>query len=170
MSQETADRKNDSARRVLIAADQGDQVGDVLVKLYGAETNGAVAIIEQSFGPGLLLPPHVHENDVWLYILEGVMHVRVGDEVVTATPGCWVLKPRRVPHTMWNTGPDAARLTEVYTPGGFERFFADLDVRSAAGPLGLDDWNDVGRSHGIQFFDDWIPELTAAYGVRVIGG
>lgn len=111
----------------------------------------------------------MHENDVWLYILEGVMHVRVGDEVVTATPGCWVLKPRRVPHTMWNTGPDAARLTEVYT-GGFERFFADLDVRSAAGPLGLDDWNDVGRSHGIRFFDDWIPELTAAYGVRVVGG
>jgi uncharacterized cupin superfamily protein len=34
----------------------------------------------------------VHENDVWLYVLEGEMYARVGDEVVKATPGCWVLK------------------------------------------------------------------------------
>ena len=41
--------------------------------------------IEQPFAPGFLLPPHVHENDVWLYILAGEMHARVGDEIVKAT-------------------------------------------------------------------------------------
>jgi hypothetical protein len=62
---------------------------------------------------------------------------------------------------MWNAGPEPARLTELYTPAGFERFFADLDRRSARRPLVLDDRNEIGLPHGIRFFDDWIPELTA---------
>jgi mannose-6-phosphate isomerase-like protein (cupin superfamily) len=62
----------------------------------------------------------VHENDLWLYVLEGEMHARVGDEVVKATPGSWVLKPRRIRHTMWNAGPEPARIIELYMPGGFE--------------------------------------------------
>ena len=45
-----------------------------MIKLYGEETNGIISIIEQPFEPGFLLPPHVHENDVWLYVLEGEMH------------------------------------------------------------------------------------------------
>ena len=77
--------------KTLIAKDEGDDAYGVVIKVYGEETNGAVGIIEQTFEPGFLLPPHVHENDVRLYILEGEMHVRVSDEVVKATPGCWVL-------------------------------------------------------------------------------
>jgi quercetin dioxygenase-like cupin family protein len=155
--------------KTLVAQDEGDVAGDVLIKVYGEETNGAISIIEQPFGPGLLLPPHVHENDVWLYILEGEMHVRVAENVVKATPGCWVLKPRRIPHTMWNAGSDPARIIEVYTPGGFELFFQDFDERLRDGPLGLDELNRLGEPHGIRFFDDWTPELTATYDLRVIG-
>ena len=95
--------------KTLVARDEGDDADGVVIKLYGEETNGAISIIEQPFEPGLLLPPHLHQNDVWLSILEGAMPARVGDEVVTATPGCWVLKPRRIPHTMWNAGPGAPR-------------------------------------------------------------
>jgi quercetin dioxygenase-like cupin family protein len=83
--------------KTLVARDEGDDANGVIIKLYGEETNGVISIIEQPFEPGLLLPPHVHENDVWLYVLEGEMHARVGDEVVKATPGSWVLKPRRIP-------------------------------------------------------------------------
>jgi mannose-6-phosphate isomerase-like protein (cupin superfamily) len=159
----------DRGRRTLIARDEGDDAGGVLVKLYGEETNGAVSIIEQWFEPGLLLPPHIHENDVWLYIIEGAMQARVDDEIVSATEGSWVLKPRLVPHTMWNAGREPARLMEVYTPGGFELFFADLADRLGAGPLELDAWNEIGRRHGIRFFDDWIPDLKATYGLRLVG-
>jgi quercetin dioxygenase-like cupin family protein len=116
--------------RTLVARDEGDDADGVLIKLYGEETNGAVSIIEQPFAPGLLLPPHVHQNDVWLYVLEGEMHAWVGDEVVKAAPGCWVLKPRRVPYTMWNAGPEPPRIIELYTPGGFELVVAV----SPAGP------------------------------------
>jgi quercetin dioxygenase-like cupin family protein len=139
--------------KTLVARDEGDDVYGVVIKVYGPETNGAVGITEQSFEPGFLLPPHVHENDVWLYILEGEMHVRVSDEVVKATPGCWVLKPRRIPHTMWNAGPEAARIIEVYTPGGFELFFKDFGERLRQGPIGLEELNRLGEPHGIRRLD-----------------
>lgn len=155
--------------KTLVATDEGDDAYGVTIKVYGEETNGAVGIIEQWFEPGFLLRPHVHENDVWLFILEGEMHVRVSDEVVKATPGCWVLKPRRVPHTMWNAGPEPARIIEVYTPGGFELFFKDFGERLRQGPIGLEELNRLGEPHGIRFFDDWIPDLKAAYNLRLIG-
>ena len=97
------------------------------------------------------------------------MHARVGDETVEATSGCWVLKPRLIPHTMWNAGPEPARLIEVYTPGGFERFFNDFGDRVREGPVGLDELNRLGEPHGIRFFDDWIAEIKATYNLRVIG-
>lgn len=155
--------------KTLITASDGDEVDGVIIKLYGEETDGVISIIEQPFEPGFLLPPHVHENDVWLYILAGEMHARVGDEVVRATPGSWILKPRRIPHTMWNAGPEPARIIEVYTPGGFEHFFQDFGARLRQGPVGLDELNRLGAPHGIRFFDDWIPELKATYNLRLIG-
>ena len=155
--------------KTLVARDEGDDAHGVPIKLYSEETNGAISIIEQPFEPGLLLPPHVHQNDVWLYIVEGTMHARVGDETVEATSGCWVLKPRLIPHTMWNAGPEPARLIEVYTPGGFERFFNDFGDRVREGPVGLDELNRLGEPHGIRFFDEWIAELKATYNLRVIG-
>ncbi|MBG0854943.1 cupin domain-containing protein [Streptomyces spinoverrucosus] len=155
--------------KTLVARDEGDNADGVVVKLYSEETDGAISIIEQLFEPGLLLPPHIHQNDVWLYILDGEMHARVGDEVVRATTGCWVMKPRGIPHTMWNASPDPARLMEVYTPGGFELFFKDFADRLRQGPATLDELNRLGERHGIRFFDDWIPDLKAAYGLRVVG-
>jgi quercetin dioxygenase-like cupin family protein len=155
--------------KALVARDEGDDANGVIIKLYGEETNGIISIIEQPFEPGLLLPPHMHKNDVWLYVLEGEMHARVGDEVVKAIPGSWVLKPRRIPHTMWNAGPEPARIIELYTPGGFELFFKDFGERLRQGPIGLDELNRLGEPHGIRFFDDWIPDLKAAYNLRLIG-
>jgi hypothetical protein len=70
---------------------------------------------------------------------------------------------------MWNAGPEAARIIELYTPGGFELFFKDFGARLRQGPIGLDELNHLGERHGIRFFDDWIPDLKAAYNLRLIG-
>ena len=37
------------------------------------------------------------------------------------------------------------------------------------GPIGFDELNRLGEPHGIRFFDDWIPDLKAAYNLRLIG-
>jgi hypothetical protein len=73
-------------------------------------------------------------------------------------------------HVARNAGPDPARIIEVYPPGGFELFFRDFGARLREGPIGLDELNRLGQPHGIQFFDDWIAELTSTYNLRLIGG
>jgi hypothetical protein len=45
----------------------------------------------------------------------------------------------------------------------------DFGDRLRQGPIGLGELNRPGEPHGIQFFDDWIPDLKAAYNLRVIG-
>jgi len=43
-------------------------------------------------------------------------------------------KPRGELHTMWNAGPDPARIIEVISPAGFEHFFREMAELAAAGP------------------------------------
>ena len=38
------------------------------------------------------------------------------------------------------------------------------------GTISIIELNRLGEPHGIRFFDDWIPDLKAAYDLRVVGG
>src|SRR5436853_5075462 len=105
------------AKKLLIEPREGREVrfpgGGVVFKLFGEQTNGLLSIVEHPISPGALAPPHVHTNeDEYSYILEGAVGVRIGDQEFTATPGTYVLKPRGIPHTFWNAGPEPARLME----------------------------------------------------------
>ena len=62
-------------------------------------------------------PLHLHHNDdeAW-YVLEGILHVRRGDEVVEVRGGCAVLVPRGTPHTFWNPTPEPARYLILMPP------------------------------------------------------
>src|SRR5947208_16420739 len=66
--------------------------------------------------PRWIAPLHLHRNDdeLW-YVLEGVLHVRVGAEVFEARAGSAVLAPRGTPHTYWNPGPGLVRYLLVMT-------------------------------------------------------
>ncbi len=71
--------------------------------------------------PFLIAPPHVHHQDdeAW-YVLEGVLCVRRGEEVVKAHAGCGVLVPRGSPHTYWNPGEGPCRYLLIMTPKIYE--------------------------------------------------
>jgi len=93
------------AMRLVIGPDDGTQLpGDsgVVVRVRGEDTDGVMAVIEETLQPRAFIPPHVHENDVWVHVLSGEIGVLVGDEVATATAGSWASKPRSVMHAMWN--------------------------------------------------------------------
>jgi len=45
---------------------------------------------------------------------------------VIGGPGDLIFKPRNQWHTFWNAGDQPARLLEIISPAGFERFFAEL--------------------------------------------
>jgi mannose-6-phosphate isomerase-like protein (cupin superfamily) len=86
------------------------------------------ALVEHVIAPGTLAAPmHVHEHeDEFSYVLEGEVGVQVGDEVVYAGPGDLVSKPRGIWHAFWNRAREPARLLELISPPGFERYFEEL--------------------------------------------
>ena len=86
------------------------------------------ALVEHPIAPRTLAAPmHVHEHeDEYSYVLEGEVGVQIGDEVRYARPGDLVVKPRGIPHAFWNRTDEPARLLEIISPGGFERYFAEL--------------------------------------------
>jgi mannose-6-phosphate isomerase-like protein (cupin superfamily) len=66
--------------------------------------------------PRLIAPPHLHRNDdeAW-YVLQGTLHVRVGNQEIKASAGSAVFVPRGTPHTYWNPGPEPVRYLLVMT-------------------------------------------------------
>jgi cupin domain len=52
--------------------------------------------------------------------------LQLGDETLEAGPGELVSKPRGQWHAFWNPADEPARLLEIISPAGFERYFADI--------------------------------------------
>jgi len=67
--------------------------------------------------PRLIAPPHIHHRDdeAW-YVVEGVLHVQRGDEVVEARSGSAVLVPKGTVHTYWNPSAERTRYLLIMTP------------------------------------------------------
>ena len=101
----------------------------------GDESGGDFSLVEHPMGPHALAAPlHRHaREDEYSYILEGRVGALLGDDVVIGGPGDLIFKPRNQWHTFWNAGSEPARLLEIISPAGFERFFAELvDLGGAA--------------------------------------
>ena len=73
----------------------------VVFKLWGADTGGAVSIVEHPFPVGALVPPHLHtREDEYSIVTEGEIGFRSGDREVVLGPGGYITKPRGELHTM----------------------------------------------------------------------
>jgi quercetin dioxygenase-like cupin family protein len=134
----------------------------VTVRVRSEQTNGVMAAIEETLQPRAFVPPHVHLNDVWVYVLSGEIGVLVGEEVRTAHRGEWALKPRDVQHAMWNPADRPARIMEVLTPGGTEQWFEEI---AALDDDDIDGFDQACARHGITFFPQshWITELRRRF-------
>ena len=103
----------------------------------GEEAGERFSLVEHPMSAHALAAPlHRHtREDEYSYILEGRVGALLGDEVVVGGPGDLIFKPRNQWHTFWNAGEEPARLLEIISPAGFERFFAELvDLGGVAGP------------------------------------
>jgi quercetin dioxygenase-like cupin family protein len=94
----------------------------------GDETDRAYALVEHPLAPGFLAAPlHTHQHeDQYALVLEGEVGMQIGEETIVAMPGTLVFKPRGIPHTFWNPGTEPARLLEIISPAGFEKFFEEV--------------------------------------------
>jgi quercetin dioxygenase-like cupin family protein len=160
--------------RVVIAPDEGDVIlsGGVgfVGKLYGEENGEAFAIGEHPLEPGILAaPPHTHSNeDEISYVLEGEIGVMIGEEVYRATAGSYVLKPRGVVHALWNPGPEPARIIEIFSPAGFEKYFEGLaEILSAGGPPDVPRLEELADRYGLTFHWERMEEIMRQHDLRL---
>ena len=101
----------------------------VKVKLSGADTAGAYAIVESVTEPQGGPPLHRHtREDESFYVLEGEFLFEVDGQRIHAGPGSAVFAPRGTVHTFKNVGATPGRMLGVVQPAGLDSFFEDMDA------------------------------------------
>ena len=152
---------------IVVGAEDGTDLQgrfEVVIKVRSEDTAGALAVLEETVPPRGFVTPHTHENDVSVRVLTGEVGVLVEDEVAIAAAGSWIVKPRGLVHAMWNRTDTPARIVEVLTPGGSERWFEEI----AAIPAGDEDaFPAACRRHGIEFHADspWTDRIRREFGL-----
>ena len=91
----------------------------------GAETNGAYFVMESLVPPDAGPPPHIHHSqDETLYVVEGQLEIKLGDQVFEATAGDFVHISKGTPHAFVNRTQTSAKMILTFVPAGdIEQFF-----------------------------------------------
>ncbi len=134
------------------------------------QSDGQLSLLEVTIPPRMLVKPHVHtREDEFTLVLAGPIGVRIGDETVEELPaGSCLVKPRDVPHALWNVTDQPARIIEVVAPGGVERYFEELaPVLRESGPEWTKRYKGLTEKYGLTVLDDWSNELKARYGITL---
>src|SRR5436190_14639441 len=112
----------------------------ITVHVTAADSEGRVGVIEYLTAPGPMPPTmHWHTREAWTaYILAGRIHIRFADGERDVDTGDVVHVPPRRAFSWSNAVEGPSRILFVYTPGGFEQYFAgmaDLFARNAGKPF-----------------------------------
>lgn len=126
------------------------------VKAASEETGGLMTVMEITLPAGMGPPPHTHPGTETIYVLEGRVRFHVEGEKIDGGPGSFFHAPER---TWENFEPlTDARLLVIYTPGGMERFFAEIgepapvrEVPPGDHPLPALRWvTSIGHRYGLE--------------------
>ena len=135
----------------------------------GGQSGGGFSLVEHPMSPRALgAPLHRHaREDEYSYVLEGRVGALLGDDVLTGGPGDLIFKPRNQWHTFWNAGDEPARILEIISPAGFERYFEELVAlggsRNAPPPV----LRALGERFGLEVNPGSIPELLERFGLKL---
>ena len=97
------------------------------IKAGSEQTGGAFTLLEYVAEPGFRMPfPHTHSReDEAAYVLEGQLAIQVGERIIEADAGAFIIKPRGIPHSFSNPTERRARFIEVAWPAGIEEYFKE---------------------------------------------
>ena len=132
-------------------------------------TDGRLAAVEHTLPPRHLAAPlHRHSREDELSIvLSGQLGAKLGDDVIVAGPGSYVLKPRGQWHTFWNAGDTQLRFIELLIPGGFDAYFQWLSTLLSSGtPPDPDEIRALAAEYGIEFDLGSVRTLCETHGLR----
>ena len=159
---------------VVVRPGEGAQVRGINMvhKVDAGRLEGGLLIMEGEIAPGGLIPPHTHSReDECSYILDGEMMVQVGEDVITAASGSYIIKPRGIAHALWNSGSKPARVMEIHVPATFGNFYDELGATMADPSVSQQQRREAQEAlharYGLTFHWDRVPQLMERYGVRL---
>jgi quercetin dioxygenase-like cupin family protein len=137
----------------------------------GFEAGERFALVEHPMSAHALAAPlHRHtREDEYSYVLEGRVGAMLGDEVLIGGPGDLIFKPRNQWHTFWNAGDEPARLLEIISPAGFERFFAELVDLGGVTAVEPQILADLCARYELEMDPDSVPGLLQRFDLRFPG-
>ena len=119
--------------------------------------------------PGIATPLHRHTREAEaLFVLEGVIEYRAGDETYELTEGSFLYLPLGVPHAFRIRGDAPARFVALTAPGGLMGLYDEVGVPAAGmhvPPEGeglpmadeIARWNEVGPRYGLEVVGPPLP-------------
>ena len=120
--------------------------------------------------PGTATPLHRHTREAEaMFLLEGRVTYRAGEEEVELSDGDFVYLPKALPHAFRIRGDKPARLLALTVPGGLMDLYDEVGVPAAemrlpGGGRGRRcrrrsrRWNEVGPRYGLEVVGPPIPE------------
>jgi uncharacterized cupin superfamily protein len=109
-------------------------------------------------------------EDEYSFVLEGRVGADLGGEIVYADAGDLIFKPRGQWHTFWNAGDAPARILEIISPAGFEKFFDKMTDMAARGELVPDKMASLAAEYGAEVDMSSVPRLVATHGLTYPAG
>jgi quercetin dioxygenase-like cupin family protein len=137
----------------------------VQFKIDAEDVGGNVSVVEHPFDVGALVPPHVHhlEDEVSI-VIEGRIGFRSEDKEAVLSEGGYIVKPRGEVHAMWNAGDVPARMIEIITPAGFDKFFREVASLTAQGQPTPPELMELAARYELPFVEpDWIGDVIERY-------
>lgn len=137
----------------------------VIFKIDGADSGGALAVVEHPFEVGGLVPPHVHHReDEFSIVLEGEIGFRSEDKEIVLGPGGYIVKPRGEVHAMWNAGPTPARMIEIISPAGFEELFRTVVGLTERGEAEMSRIVELAKRYEVPMAEpEWFADVIERY-------
>jgi mannose-6-phosphate isomerase-like protein (cupin superfamily) len=135
----------------------------------GAESDERFSLVEHPMSARALAAPlHRHlREDEYSFVLEGRVGALLGDDVVIAGPGDLIFKPRNQWHTFWNDGDEPARLLEIISPAGFERFFEELVALGGALQAEPSALGELCARYELEMDPGSLPGLIERFGLQI---
>lgn len=135
------------------------------------ESGGGFSLVEHPIPPRALGAPlhrHTHEDE-YSYVLEGRVGALLGEEVVFGEVGDLIFKPRAQWHSFWNAGDEPARILEIISPAGFERYFEEIVDLGGVARIDPEVMLDMRSRYGLEMDLGSVPLLVERFGLRAPG-
>jgi uncharacterized cupin superfamily protein len=122
--------------------------------------------------------PHLHKDlDEVMFVLEGVVHILVGETVYEVPAGGWHMRPRGILHSYWNASNDPARFIEIYPTQNFDDYLEEVFYNiipqmvknnlTGKDPAITKRRTDLDNKFGIIWFPEKRQAIIDKYGLKV---